>query len=462
MAADLATAMQRALTERSADAAWSHLTPFRAAITQDPEVAGAWAALLQASPGRPGALEDLRAILDRFGAQDPALAAAAVTALVRLDERRAPDEPALAEGPAAIAALAAERALAALSPDAAADPDRGGALTIAYANALRRLGAPRDSDAVAAFERAIARHGGRGEWLLDLGLCHKWAGRFRAALLAFRKAREKLGDARPVLFHLAGAAIGAGEGEEAAEALRALGFAAEAGPERLPYVPDLPAAQLRVPTRGPGHGLAAFVPDAAASFERVWVQPLSPLHGVLRSPTFREAIADWGDVVLWDAAPTGTTPHEGRQVPVFPLLAVLKPGDERRLRFLALEQSEGQVEAIGERLRATPGLEEVVLYVHGQRVEQVCARCAAGEVLTKHEHEAPSEHRAVFGKLLVPGGVDLAAVRAALEEALRASPGVLMATPALYEALGVTALAGKAHKTWGVIERGTLLSARAG
>ncbi|AKF06835.1 hypothetical protein [Sandaracinus amylolyticus] len=453
----LEAAMQRALAERSADAAWSHLEPFRASLTRDPEVASAWSVLLQASPSRPGAVEDLTAILEHFGAGDPALAAAAITALVRVDERRPLDEPAIGEGAASVAAKHAERLLATLPPEAAADADRGGALTIAYANALRRLGPARDADAAAAFERAIARHGARGEWLVDLGLCHKWAGRFRAALLAFRKAREKLGDRRPVLFHLAGAAIGAGEGEEAAAALRALGHAAEAAPERLPFVPDLAPAQLRVPTRGPGHGLAAFVPDAAASFERVWVQPLSPLHGVVRSPTFREAIADWGDVVLWDAAPTGTIPHEGRAVPVFPMLAVLKPGDERRFRFLALEQTEEQVRALGEQLP-----EGVVLYVHGQRVEQVCARCAAGEVLTKHEHEAPTEHRAVFGKLLIPGDRPLPEVRDALEKALRAAPGVLMAIPALYEALGLTQLAGKNHKSWGVIERGTLLSARAG
>ncbi|MDQ3032717.1 MAG: hypothetical protein M3Y87_09890, partial [Myxococcota bacterium] len=206
----------------------------------------------------------------------------------------------------------------------------------------------------------------------------------------------------------------------------------------------------------PGHGLLAVVPDEAVGFERVWAQPLSPLHGVLRSPTFRDAIADWGDVVLWDAAPAATIEEGGRAVPVFPLLAVLKEGDERRFRFLALEQEEGQVAALGARLP-----EGVVLYAHGARVEQVCARCAAGEVLTKHEHEAPTEHRVAFGKLLVPGDRDLAEVRAALEAAQREAPGVLLAAPGLYEALGLTSQAGKAHKTWGVIERGALLPARA-
>lgn len=455
-APEFASAMKLALSARSPEAAWSHLAAFRPAITQDVEVASAWAALLQASPSRPGALDDLRAILERFGEEDTALAAAAITALVRVDERRGPDGPSLGESIAAIAAREAERLLGALTPDAARDPERGGALTIAYANALRRLGASRDADAVAAFERAISQHGGRGEWLSDLGLCHKWAGRFRASLVAFRKAREKLGDRRAILFHLASAAIGAGEREEAAEALRALGLTVESGPDSLPFVPDLTPVQVRIPTRGPGHGLLAVVPDEAIGFERVWAQPLSPLHGVVRSPTFREAIADWGDVVLWDAAPTATFEHEGRTVPVFPLLSVLHEGDERRFRYLALEQHEGQVAELAARLP-----EGVVLYAHGARVDQVCARCAAGEVLTKHEHETPTEHRVVFGKLLVPGDHALADVRTALELALREQPGVLMSIPGLYEALELTSLAGKAHKTWGVIERGALITPRA-
>jgi hypothetical protein len=455
IATNLELAMQRALSERNVEAAWSHLEPFRSDLTKDAELARAWSVLLQASPARPSAISDLQVILEHFGAGDPALAASAITALVRIDERRGPDGPVISESTAVLAVSEAERCLASLTPEAAGDADRGGALTIAYANALRRIGPARDADAVAAFERAIATHGGSGEWFIDLGLCHKWAGRFRAALVAFRKAREKLGHHRATLFHLASAAIGAGEGEEAREALCALGFAAEINAGQMVFVPDLLPVQVRIPTRWPGHGLMAVVPDEAVGFERVWVTPLSPLHGVVRSPTFREAIADFGDVVLFDAAPSAKIEHEGRIVPVFPLLSVLKKGDEHRYRFLALEQEDGQVQALGSELP-----EGVTLYRHGAKVDQVCARCAAGEVLIKHEHERPTEHRVVFGKLLFPAGQSPEEVCSKLETALGRAPGVLLSIPGLFEALGLTSQAGKHHKTWGVIERGTLLSQR--
>jgi tetratricopeptide (TPR) repeat protein len=448
---ELTSAIRRALEERTPEAAWAHLAPFRDRITEDLEVATAWATLLQASPSRPGAVEDARAILARFGRSDPALAIEAVIALIRVDERRPADEPGLGETPAAIAARECEAILAGLEGDAARDPDRGGALRVAYGNALRRLGAGRDAEAVAAIERAITEHGARGEWLVDLGLCHLWAGRFRAALVAFEKARTLLGDRRRVLFHLAIAATGSGEGAKAAAALRALGHVVEQEGDALPLVPELAPVQVRIPTRAAGHGLDPVREPSAASFELVWAQPLSPCHGVLSSPTFRHAIADWGDVVLWDVAPAMVITEGDRKVPVLPLLAVLREGDEKRMRFLAMEQRQGQVRALAEAM--PPG---VVLYEHMIRVEQICARCASGDVLVKHDHEPPTEHRAVIGKLLVPGGRPLREVKDALDAALARERGVLFAIPSLYEALEMTAVAGKHHKTWGMIERGAL------
>jgi hypothetical protein len=84
----------------------------------------------------------------------------------------------------------------------------------------------------------------------------------------------------------------------------------------------------------------------------------------------------------------------------------------------------------------------------------VCPRCAAGEAFLPHEHEAPTERRAVRGKLVVPAAVSLGDVRTSLERAKGAA--VLLAIPGLYEALGDTPTAGKHHKSWGVIERGLL------
>jgi len=177
---------------------------------------------------------------------------------------------------------------------------------------------------------------------------------------------------------------------------------------------------------------------------------LSPCHGVVRTPTARAAIVDFGDVILFDPAPVANlVGSDGHARRVHPLLHVLARGDEGRFAFLALEQAEGAVASIE---RALP--QGCVWYLHDTRVDRVCPRCAAGETFLPHTHEPPEARRVVRGKLVVPGAVPLEAVRRALETAKGSD--VLLAIPGLFEALRDTAMAGKHHKSWGVIERGLL------
>lgn len=450
---DVEEKMTRALAAGSAAAVWAELEPLRELITEDRELAAVWVTLLQASPQRPFALDDARAVLSRFQG-DPELIATALTTLVRVADLVPFDEPRPREDAAAVAVTAAQRALDPASGLSLTGEARG-AILVALGNALARLGPSRDAEALAALEEAIRITSGalteRADWLSDLGVLHKRARRFRAALIAFQKAHEKGKRSRGLSFHLALSAIATGEHAIAREALKELGLAVEGEGDARPFVPDLPAVQVRMPTLGTGYLIGNVVPDESASFERVWMQPLSPVHGVLRSPTYREALADFGDVVLVDPAPVAHVTEDGRRVPVLGVLGVLAKGDDRAFRFLALEQKEGDAATIG------AGLPEgVVFYVHGTRVESVCPRCAAGETLSRHEHAPPEDHRAVFGKLLVPSGVPLKALARSLETARAARPGALLAIPGLFEALGDTATAGKAHKTWGVIERGVL------
>ena len=272
--------------------------------------------------------------------------------------------------------------------------------------------------------------------------------------MATREARARLAPdspertARPILFNLAICATARGEGALAVEALTALGIPATVSRGGLPQVEGLPPVEVRVPTRGSGHSAGA-VPDRALGFEVVRVAPLSPCHGVVETPTFREAPVDYGDVILWDAAPVSVRRDaSGQRVACFPLLEKLRAGSERRFRFLGLQQTAGEVERLGASL---PG--GGVMVVQEERIEHVCPRCAAGEVLTRHEHQPPDEHRLVTGKLVVPAADDLRALRDALDASAKAHPGVFLVVPGVHEALGDAAAAGKAHKAWSGLER---------
>jgi hypothetical protein len=313
-------------------------------------------------------------------------------------------------------------------------------LQVAGGNALRIAG--EYPAALESLNCALRAQPDRGWWWFNLGLVHKAQLAWREGLDAARHARRLLGDEKAVLWNIAICATALGEGTAAVEALRRLGHPAEVAPTGMPYVSGLPPVRVRVATVGSGLG-ASVVPDRSVGFELLWVTPLSPCHGVVSSPSYRDASTDYGDVVLWDGVPAGMSLHAGRPVPRFPLLAVLRKGDEHRLRFVALQQTSGQVAALAGKL---PG--ESRLFIHHERVEKLCVRCASGEHLLKHKHERPQEHRLVYGKLILPGELDLPVFRRELDQRLRDQPGVQLIVPRLLELIGDTAGAGNAHRLW--------------
>jgi hypothetical protein len=172
---------------------------------------------------------------------------------------------------------------------------------------------------------------------------------------------------------------------------------------------------------------------------------------VVQTPTFREASIDYGDVVLWDGTPVGVADYNGKPVPRFALLSRLRQGDEWRLRFVAFEQEDGQVQSLAKDLP-----EGAQLFVHRAQVELLCARCASGDDMQKHRHTAPEPHRLVYGKIVVPRAAQLEEFRRALDAALARHPGVQLVLPGLFEALGDAPAAGKAHQIWRGIERSAM------
>jgi hypothetical protein len=225
---------------------------------------------------------------------------------------------------------------------------------------------------------------------------------------------------------------------------------------RAAFVEGLDPVQVRLATRGPGHRVGQAVPDSALTFEILWAQPLSPCHGVLRSPTFREGGADYGDVVLWDAAPVSVSRIEGRAVPRFPLLAILEKGGERRFRFLAHERTEGALAALGEALEALEP-EGAILYLHRSGAE--LSGAAYGATQSEKKVESNAEEALHIGKLLIPAQLSLAEVASVIEDKSGAKAGLPFAVIGLHAALGDSAAEGKSRKRWGALE--AALTARA-
>jgi tetratricopeptide (TPR) repeat protein len=427
-----------------AAAAWQHMEELAPELDRDAEVAAAWLGLARSTPDRPTLVDDVRRALTAHPF-DPTLVTRGCDALIRAAERRAPDEPQLGDGPALVAAQLAERCLSGQDPKTAS-PELLGYLHVAAGNArrLRREHEP----ALEHLKKAVELCPERGGFWFNLGLLHKSKLERAEALKAFERAHELLGAEKPVLWNLAICATGTGQGERAVKALRALGHKAQLSESGMPFVEGLPPVQVRVATVGSGHGASEHVPDRSVTFELLWVTPLSPCHGVVSSAAYRVASVDYGDVVLWDAVPIGIAEIEGRPVPRFPILALLQAGGEHRFRYVALQQNEGDIQKLGEKLPAG-----TQLFVHAERIEHLCARCASGEHMQKHKHTAPEAHRLVYGKIVVEPGVDLKALRGELDATLKRSATVQLVMPGLLEAIGDTVAAGKAHQLWRGLEK---------
>lgn len=388
--------------------------------------------------------------------------------LIAQAERPGMDEPVVSEDtPAHWAVTALRGSLAALDPNERENPDIAGNLHASLGNALRRCGSQKDDEAQAAFTRALELDESRGSWWYDLGLLHKWRGRFDEGLRANQAAVAHHGPTRATFWNLAICATARGEGAVAKKAWASLGIPAETDPDTgMPFVDALPPVVVRVLSRPSEVDATSRLP-AGVGFELVWVAPLSPCHGVVQSPTFRDAPIDYGDLVLWDGAPVAEhRSTAGDPVPVFPLLEILKPGDERRWPFVALERSTGALQGLQDSL---PG--GARLFVQHERVEHHCAACEAG---TPHEHEAgrmaasfpaaaaelgtegaSTSSTFVRGKIIVPPNVDLQTLRAAWEHELGARH-LVAALPKLYESLRETKRAGQEHQAWRGIEKRAL------
>ena len=375
---------------------------------------------------------------------DAAVELAVIAALVAEAERTPPDVPPPEGDPDHPALLAAAAAAELRGREGVGGEVRAYA-ALNHGHALRRLGPGADEAALEAYVAALAYDETRGWWHHAVAELHKWRGRWNDCLAAEQRARALLPGERVVALGAATAATALGFGEVAAEAYASVGLpkpAITAG--GMPRVDGLGRRRVRVLAKPTGYGLRPL-PDPC--FELVWVEALSPCHGVLASPTFLEAPVDFGDMVLFDPARVATT-EDGSSV--HPLLERLRPADEIALRFVAVLDDAAQDAA-----NLIQGVESAQLFLspvikssdnQGDQGE------TAGDTETLEGDAATADaRRLVYGKLVVCGSTSLESLRHRLEE--RARGGLRLAIPELYEKLGLTDWAGKQHRAWRSVER---------
>lgn len=242
----------------------------------------------------------------------------------------------------------------------------------------------------------------------DLALLHKTRGRFRDGLEAGRAALALLGDGEQspaYRWNVGICATGAGDGALALDLWRQLGTTIGMGRFDLPEG-RYPGCEVRLAERPLAERTASD--DSPGREETVWIERLSPCHGIVRSVLSAAIGVDYGDVVLFDGAPITYHRHDDDLVPVFPHLATLRRRHYQLYDFAGTQDQPGQLVGLSDGLP-----DDAVVYARTERVGLVTGRIAA-----------PPELAA--GELL-----------ARLDEAVAAAPASRLYAPALCEAAGL-------------------------
>lgn len=333
-----------------------------------------------------------------------------------------PDDPLLIKIANALSGL--------VESGAAANAEEERALHNGLGTAARILGRSWDQIAERSERRLVELGGGSWQDLYGLGLLYKTRGRFMEGRDANQRASDSGGaEDESVQWNLGICATGAGDAETALKIWKSLGNKIELGrfglPEGSYHDVKVRLAQRPLAERNP-----TSQPDDPGLEETVWVERLSPCHGVVRSALFQDLGVDFGDVVLFDGAPITYHEYGDERVAVFPHLTTLvRPG----YRIWRFGGRQSRAEQIGDLSKQLP--DDATLYVHTEQFQVICHSCwEAGWVNNDRHREV--EHLVVTGKLCAPPNATPSALLDQLDKLVAQAGDVHLLVPELAREVG--------------------------
>ncbi|MGG7536617.1 hypothetical protein [Rhizobium sp. 12,4] len=136
--------------------------------------------------------------------------------------------------------------------------------------------------------------------------------------------------------------------------------------------------------------------DDPGEEETVWIERLSPCHGIIRSVLFGSLGVDYGDVVLMDGAPITYHTYGEQEVPVFPHLATLVRRNYQFFAFAGTQETAGQLIDLSGELD-----EDAIIYSHTENFRIMCANCWRNPDIDHADHEKMEKH-VVTGRIAAP------------------------------------------------------------
>jgi len=282
----------------------------------------------------------------------------------------------------------------------------------------------------------------------NLGLYLKTRGRFREGMLANQAAvARRIGSDEATDWNLGICATGAGEAAVALEVWKRMGNKIEMGRFGLPdgnyrntkvRLSQRPLAEREVGSDDPGLE------------ESIWVERLSPCHGIIRSVLYQDLGVNYGDVILFDGAPITHHKYGDTQVPVFPHLATLVRSHYRIFDFAGTQEEKGQLADASEDLAA-----DAVVYPHSESFFTLCAACWRNPD-TEHRHDRGGEKKTVItGKVAAPPGMAPRELLDQLDAAMAKREPCRLYVPDLCEAAGLVERAAVDRRRFNMIGSGS-------
>lgn len=296
------------------------------------------------------------------------------------------------------------------------------------ATAARLAGRKADEIAERAYKRLVELDPDNNGRRYGYGLFLKTRGRFRDGMEQNQKARElsdEIVNAQEWNFGIC--ATGAGEGAAALDVWKRLGNRIEMGRFGLPEG-SYPRCKARLAQRPLAERGAEN--DDPGREETVWIERLSPCHGIIRSVLYQDLGVDYGDVILIDGAPVTYHKYGDDEIPVFPHLATLK---RMNYQFFDFAGTQSRARELMEKSAALA--EDAVIYSHTEQYRTLCASCWRDPTVQHERHEEMQKH-VVVGRIAAPPSIDAARLLQNLDEAMNGAEGCSIYAPALCAAAG--------------------------
>jgi hypothetical protein len=308
-----------------------------------------------------------------------------------------------------------------------ADHER--ALLTGLATAARMMARQRDELAESACRRLLELEPDMSYRHYNLGLLMKTRGRFHEGMIANQRAAllaQETSEATE--WNLGICATGARDGATALEVWRRMKQEIEMGRFGLPEG-RYPSCKVRLAERPLAERTKDH--DDPGLEETIWIERLSPCHGIIRSVLYQRLGVDYGDVVLIDGAPITYHKYGEREVPVFPHLATLVRSKYQLFDFAGTQGEEGRIHSASEDLDR-----DSVIYSHSENFTVLCAGCWRDQGID-HEHTQNEQKHVVRGRIAAAPDVTPSELLHQLDAAMTKRSPCRIYTPDLCAAAGL-------------------------